>query len=263
MARTTTTTKPAAPNKAQAEFDKYTKRRQAQATTSTGSSPMPPSAAAAAGPQATAGPFPGSGLTWAVPLGVGTAPVYFGGPPPGPGAPGPGGAAGLGGAVGGLTEGIGTTLRLGVDLLNAALFNSAKIYAPSAAPMAMATTTMGDNGRGCGCESCCERHAASRTAAAAVLQPGRGELLLRCRAPARCGRRNSWRSIISDPALCLIECRHALKVNRVGWTGPHSNSVFGKPKVFFIGKNSTSCGSVRRSGCWNEPAMMPVWQERF
>ena len=75
MARTTTTTKPAAPNKAQAEFDKYTKRRQAQATTSTGSSPMPPSAAAAAGPQTTAGPFPGSGLTWAVPLGVGTAPV--------------------------------------------------------------------------------------------------------------------------------------------------------------------------------------------
>ena len=27
MARTTTTTKPATPNKAQAEFDKYTKRR--------------------------------------------------------------------------------------------------------------------------------------------------------------------------------------------------------------------------------------------
>ena len=126
MARTTTT-KPAAPNKAQAEFDKYTKRRRAQATASTGSSPMPPSAAAAAGPQATAGPFPGSGLTWAVPLGVGTAPVYFGGPPPVPGGPGPGGAGGPGGAVGGLSEGIGTTLRLGVDLLNAALFNSAKI----------------------------------------------------------------------------------------------------------------------------------------
>ena len=115
MARTTTTPKPAAPNKAQAEFDKYTKR-QAQATASTGSSSKPPSAAAAAGPQTTAGPFPGSGLTWAVPLGVGTAPVYVGGPPPGPGGSGPGGAAGLGGAVGGLTEGIGTTLRLGVDL---------------------------------------------------------------------------------------------------------------------------------------------------
>ena len=34
MARTTTTTKPATPNKAQAEFDKYTKRRQAQAAAS-------------------------------------------------------------------------------------------------------------------------------------------------------------------------------------------------------------------------------------
>ena len=31
MARTTTSTTPAGPNKAQAEFDKYTKRRRAQA----------------------------------------------------------------------------------------------------------------------------------------------------------------------------------------------------------------------------------------
>ena len=156
MARTTTTTKPATPNKAQAEFDKYTKRREAQATASTGLSPTPPSAAAGFGPQTAAGPFPGSGLTWAVPLGVGTAPVYFGGPPPGPGGPGPGGAAGLGGAVGGLTEGIGTTLRLGVDLLNAALFNSAKILGGFTGTYGYGHHDDGGCGCGCGCESCCE-----------------------------------------------------------------------------------------------------------
>ena len=56
--------------------------------------------------------------------------------------------------MGGLSEGIGTTLRLGVDLLNAALFNSAKILGGF-------TGTYGyghhdDGGYGCGCESCCE-----------------------------------------------------------------------------------------------------------
>lgn len=84
MARTTTTTKPATPNKAQAEFDKYTKRRRAQAATSARPSRKSLPAGAAAGAEIAAGPFPGSGLTWAMPLGVGTAPVYFGGPPPSP-----------------------------------------------------------------------------------------------------------------------------------------------------------------------------------
>ena len=101
MARTTTTTKPATPNKAQAEFDKYTKRRRAQAAASARPSRKSLPADAAAGPETAAGSFPGSGLTWAVPLGVGTAPVFFGGPPPGPGGPGPGGAGGLAGAAGG------------------------------------------------------------------------------------------------------------------------------------------------------------------
>lgn len=153
MARATTK-KPTGPNKAQAEFDKYTRRRaQAAATAAPGTLAGPSAPAGAAGPEATGGVFPNSGLTWAVPLGVGMTPAFFGGPPPGPGASGPGSAGDLAAAAGGLSQGIGTTLRLGVDLLNAALFNSAKILGGF-------TGTYGhghrDDGCGCGCESCCE-----------------------------------------------------------------------------------------------------------
>ena len=132
----------------------------------------------------TAGPFPGSGLTWAVPLGVGTAPVYFGGPPPGPGGPGPGGAAGPGGAVGGLTEGIGTTLRLGVDLLNAALFNSAKILGGFTGTYGYGHHDDGGYGCGCGCESCCEPSCCQPDCCGLrVLQPRRGGLLFMAEHP--------------------------------------------------------------------------------
>ena len=141
MARTKTTTKPATPNKAQAEFEKYTRRRQAQAA-STGPT------ARVVGPEVAAGTLPASGLTWAAAPGVGM-PVYVGGPPPGPDSGG-GSAA----AAGGLTESIGTTLRIGVDLLNAALFNSAKILGGFTGSYGY--DRHDDRGCGCGCESCCE-----------------------------------------------------------------------------------------------------------
>ena len=72
MARATTPKTPAGRNKAQAEFDKYTTRRRAQAA-ETGPAA---SAGAAPGPAATAAssPFPGAGLSWA---GAGMAPVYI------------------------------------------------------------------------------------------------------------------------------------------------------------------------------------------
>ncbi|WP_421994983.1 hypothetical protein [Reyranella sp.] len=143
MARTRTTKKPASPNKAQAEFEKYTRRRQAQAA-STGPS------ARVVGPEVAAGTFPASGLTWAAPPGVGMVPVYVAGPPPGPGdAGGPGSAAGPG-----LTDSIGTTVRLGVDLLNAALFNTAKILGGFTGSYGY--DAHDGRGHGCGCESCCE-----------------------------------------------------------------------------------------------------------
>ena len=127
---------PAAPNKAQAEFDRYSQRRQAQQ--------------AAAGPGGAAGPFggpfPDGGLTWAAPFGLGMAPVYVAGPPPGPG----------GGGDGSLTQGIGTTVRLGVDLLNAALVSGIKVLGGFAGGYGQGQHEGCGCGGGCGCEGCCE-----------------------------------------------------------------------------------------------------------
>lgn len=143
MASDAKSTTAAGPNKAQAEFDKYAQRRREQA------------AEPGAGAPAAAGFFPAEGLTWAVPLGVGMAPAFPSAPAAGPGGPGSG-AAGLGDTVGGLTESIGTTVRLGVDLLNAALSGGVKILGGF-------TGAYGHghhDGCGCGsghvCESCCE-----------------------------------------------------------------------------------------------------------
>ena len=157
MARTTTSTMPAGRNTAQAEFDKYTKRRRTQAAAASGASARLASRSTSeAGPETAANPaspFAGGGLTWAVPLGVGMAPVYVGGPPPGAGGQGAGRVGGLGG---GLAEGIGTTVRLGVDLLNAALFNSVKILGGFTGAYGYGHHDDGGCGCGCGCESCCE-----------------------------------------------------------------------------------------------------------
>ena len=83
------------------------------------------------------------------------APVYIAGPPP-PGHHG----GGPGGTVGGLAEGVGTTVRLGVDLLNAVLFNSVKILGGFAGAYGYGRQDecgCGCScGGGCGCQSCCE-----------------------------------------------------------------------------------------------------------
>ncbi len=129
---------PAAPNKAQAEFDRYARRRQAQQAAA-----GPPGGPAAA---PFGGPFPDGGLTWAAPFGVGMAPVYVAGPPAGPG----------GGGDGSLTQGIGTTVRLGVDLLNAALVSGIKVLGGFAGGYGHGHQEGGGCGGGCGCESCCE-----------------------------------------------------------------------------------------------------------
>ena len=127
MASDPTSTPAAGPNKAQKEFDKYAQRRRAQAA-SEASAPGAAPAAATFGPEAAAsGRFPGGSLSWAVPLGVGMAPAYPGGQQAGPERPAQGDGGGLGDAVGGLIAGIGTTARLGVDLMNAALFSGVKI----------------------------------------------------------------------------------------------------------------------------------------
>ena len=113
---------PAAPNKAQAEFDKYARRRDAQA----------------------GGPFPGDGLSWNVPLGAGMAHVNLGGPQAGQAV------RDVERAAGNVADGLGTTVRLGVDLLNAALFNGVKILGGFTGAYGA------QHGHGCGCDSCCE-----------------------------------------------------------------------------------------------------------
>jgi len=125
MATDTTPTPEAAsaPNKAQAEFDKYARRRDAEGAG--GSSP-----------------FPGDGLSWNVPLGVGMA--HLGGPQANRAV------RDVEQAAGSVAEGLGTTVRLGVDLLNAALFNTVKILG------GFTSAYGGQHRGGCGCESCCE-----------------------------------------------------------------------------------------------------------
>ena len=134
MASDATTTAP--PNKAEAEFAKYTERR-AQAAAA------PPSEA-----PASSG-FPPGSLSWVVPIGM--TPAAFGGPPQGGGAPGGGGDS-----LGGLAAGLGTTARLGVDLLNAVLVNSVKVLGGFASAYGAGHQEDCGCGGGCGCESCCE-----------------------------------------------------------------------------------------------------------
>ena len=114
---------PAAPNKAQEEFDKYARRRDAQAS-------------------GGGGPFPGDGLSWNVPLGVGM--VNLGGPQANRAV------RDVEHAAGSVAEGLGTTVRLGVDLLNAALFSGVKILGGFTGAYG------GQHPQGCGCDSCCE-----------------------------------------------------------------------------------------------------------
>ena len=133
-----------APNKAQAEFEKYAQRRNAQG----GGGPS-------GGPGGGFEAFPGGGLSWAAPSGA--IPIHFG-PHPGHGPHGRGGGGTLGEDVGDLASGIGTTLRLGVDLLNAALFNTAKILGGFTGAYGHERDEGCGCGGGCGCcePSCCE-----------------------------------------------------------------------------------------------------------
>ncbi|HEY2661453.1 MAG TPA: hypothetical protein VGI79_17170 [Caulobacteraceae bacterium] len=107
----------AAPNKAQEEFAKYQRRMQAQ----------------------PAGPIPGgvfyanAGPSWAVPPSIAMLPPYAGAPPPP--------------TAGSLTEGLGASLRLGIDLINAALAGGVRILGGFADAYGH---------EDCGCESCCE-----------------------------------------------------------------------------------------------------------
>lgn len=125
-------------NKAQTEFAKYAQGRdQAAASANAGA----------------AGGFPAGSLSWAVPIG-GTL-TYVAGPP----ASGrPSGASTSGGGraeAGRLTEGVGTTLRLGVDLLNAMLSSSVKVLGGFTSAYGGGHCDDGGCGCGCGCESCC------------------------------------------------------------------------------------------------------------
>jgi hypothetical protein len=104
-----------APNKAQAEFDKYKQRAQAQQVGVAGA------------------PFPESGLSWAVPPSVAMMPRYVNGPgmmPPGS-----------------LVDSIGTSLRLGIDVINAALAGGVRMLGGFADAY---------RHEGCGCEKCRE-----------------------------------------------------------------------------------------------------------
>jgi len=135
------TTTPAPPNKAEAEFAKYAQRRAAESGHETPLFGAPGS-----------GPFAAGNLGWTVPMGM--TPVYMGGPPPGGGAPGASGGPGPG--AGGLADGIGTTVRLGVDLLNAMLSSSVKVLGGFAGAYGSGHQEDCGCSGGCGCESCCE-----------------------------------------------------------------------------------------------------------
>ena len=103
---------PAAPNKAQAEFDKYKTRMQGGAPAGGSSHPEGPS--------------------WAVPPSVTMLPRF---------------ADGAASATGSLADSIGPTLRLGLDVINAALSGSARLLGGFSSAYGH---------EDCGCESCCE-----------------------------------------------------------------------------------------------------------
>lgn len=128
----------AALNKAQAEFQSYVKRVQAQQP---GSIPvfMMPS------PQ-RGGAMPG----WAFPPSVAMLPQ-------GPGQFGASVARDVAAVEGTLTHALGSTFRLGVDVLNAALAGSVRLL-NGISGAAYPESECGDEGCGChsGCESCRE-----------------------------------------------------------------------------------------------------------
>lgn len=125
--------KPAAETPAQAEFARY-KSRVGEA----GEGP--------AAPFATPLP-PGAVPVWSL-----QPPMVATGPPvPGPYAWGPG-APGAG-DVPSLTEGVGTTIRLGVGVLNAALANSLRML--SGVEAAVGALAWRDHECGCGGHDCC------------------------------------------------------------------------------------------------------------
>jgi hypothetical protein len=110
-----TNPKPEAPNKAQAEFDKYRKRVQGQQVSMTGA------------------PFPESGLSWAVPPSMTMLPRYESGPGMMP--------------QGSLFDSIGTSLRLGIDVVNATLAGGVRL---------LGGFSDAYRHEGCGCDSCRE-----------------------------------------------------------------------------------------------------------
>ena len=117
----------AALNKAQAEFEKYTKRVQAQQGGAVPVFMMPYPQGGNMGPG------------WAVPPSVAMLPR----------APGGGGAA----AAGSLTDSLGTSVRLSVDAINAALVGGVRLLSG----IAGLAGGYDHAGEGCGCESCCEQ----------------------------------------------------------------------------------------------------------
>jgi len=142
----TTEPKKSGPTKAQSEMDRFRARQSSDVGSSAASAPAP-----FAGPVqwAFVAPPPGAAHGWPWPPSV--VPM---GPPPGLGGPSyPGGAApGLQGAADTVGGRLGSTLGLGVDLLNAMLAGSIGLlqrigtgygYAPQA------------YGSGCGCSSGC------------------------------------------------------------------------------------------------------------
>jgi hypothetical protein len=128
------TTEPAAETtKAQAEFARY--KGQQQAGTGAG----------------------GTGVSFASPLPTSAIPAWSlqPGPPPGPHAPGPGPGPGpwgpsgsSGGGYASIVEGVGTTIRLGVEVLNAALSSSLGMLGGVGDAVGWGRVT-------CGCDECC------------------------------------------------------------------------------------------------------------
>lgn len=119
------------PNKAQAEFDRYKARL-----------------------GATYQPQPGMMLPWAVPGGgipAWAVPGRGPGGPPGGSGPQPGGPA----AVSTVTSQLGDTLRLGIELLNAALGAGASALSMGMGGLGGSRMYSSQHhGYGCGCPSC-------------------------------------------------------------------------------------------------------------
>jgi hypothetical protein len=107
--------KPEAQNKAQAEFDKHKRRLQAQEVSMPGS------------------PFQDSGLSWAASPSAFMQPRYVSGPGMAPSSS--------------LVDSIGTSLRLGIDVINAALAGGVRVLGGFADAYRY---------EGCGCEKCRE-----------------------------------------------------------------------------------------------------------